>query len=152
MRTKVSNITLRLLGLGLGALMGKRGLARRYSQVVSALIGAAVLVGGAEAYSAEDLWPPAPPLPALVKEGPGQLPDSVTAENVGADSWSCVFGYRPAASKNRPARVSAARTVALVGSFNGWNGREHELRDSDGDGVWNVTAIPAIKDSQQTPK
>ena len=32
-----------------------------------------------------------------------------------------------------------ATSVAVAGSFNGWNGDVHRLTDGDGDGVWTIT-------------
>ncbi len=78
--------------------------------------------------TAQDIWPPAPPLPAAAQEA-GELPPSVTAET-NKGTWRVTFRYKPEAR---------AETVALAGSFNGWNPNAEPMGGPDGAGFYSAT-------------
>jgi glycosidase len=80
-------------------------------------------------------WPPAPPLVGATDEAPGPGPPSVTAEAVAAGRWRCTFSFKPA---------NGSKSVALAGTFNGWNRDAMPLAGPDPNGVWSATVeLPA---------
>jgi glycosidase len=92
-----------------------------------------VLLSFVAAYAGE--WPPAPPLSVVPDADPGRLPSSVQAGPAGAGRWRCSFRYRP---------DGTARTVALAGTFNGWNRDLTPLGGPDADGYWSASLdLPA---------
>jgi anti-sigma factor RsiW len=36
-------------------------------------------------------------------------------------------------------KAPGARSVSVVGDFNGWSAKTHSMRDEDGDGIWTLT-------------
>lgn len=74
-------------------------------------------------------WPPAPALAPPAEETPGRLPASVRAERVGAGRWRCTFSYRP---------LNLARSVALAGTFNGWNAAATPMQTT-AEGTWSTS-------------
>ncbi len=76
-----------------------------------------------------DTWPPAPAVDAVDERDPGPMPESVSAERDGDGAWRCSFSFQSL----------AARRVALVGEFNGWNPAKQPLRKSEVDGTWTTT-------------
>ncbi len=78
--------------------------------------------------SSSAVWPPAPPLEApRAAEGAATLPDSIAAEPTERDEWRCRFRFRPA---------GAAKSVVVVGSFNGWDRQANPLRGPSAAGEW----------------
>lgn len=91
-----------------------------------AIILLPLLASGVAAQETEQ-WPFAPALDRGSAE-PGALPPSVTASDDRNGSFQCTFRFQGGAK---------AESVALVGEFNGWDGRATPLRRSRR-GVWSV--------------
>ncbi|MBK9127865.1 MAG: DUF3459 domain-containing protein [Phycisphaerales bacterium] len=75
-------------------------------------------------------WPPAPPLVIRHDTSPGPLPPSITAEALPDGLWRCTFICAPGPD---------VRSVALVGTFNGWLAHRNPMRGPDGNGRWSTT-------------
>lgn len=89
------------------------------------LAGMGICVGPSVA---EDQWPPAPPIEARAAAVDAvPLPLSISAGLPTDGEWHCRFRYRP---------QTAAQTVALVGSFNGWDRHANPMRGPNADGEW----------------
>ncbi len=89
------------------------------------------------AHAAAQNWPPAPPLPVAADLQSGPLPPSITAQHTETGRWRCTFEY--AAELGQP----TPRSVALAGTFNGWNKAATPLRMSAG-GTWSAAVdLPA---------
>ncbi|MBC8404488.1 MAG: hypothetical protein H8E15_04635 [Planctomycetes bacterium] len=63
----------------------------------------------------QDVWPPAPPLKEVVGEV-AELPSSVQGQRLASGKWKLRFEFRPDGVE-----VDGFESVALAGTFNGWN-------------------------------
>ncbi|MFH1746581.1 MAG: alpha-amylase family glycosyl hydrolase [Planctomycetota bacterium] len=94
---------------------------------LSVITSAPVSAGGCQA---AEQWPPVPPLKVAPDRETGPVPPSVAVEPIRAGRWQCTFRFQPPA---------AARSVALAGTFNGWNRTATPLKGPDAEGYWSVT-------------
>ncbi len=75
-----------------------------------------------------DGWPPAPPLPsAIPAEDAAALPPSLSVEPLSRDEWRCTFHFRP---------DREVESVAVAGSFNGWDHQANPLTGPNANGEW----------------
>lgn len=95
--------------------------------VCPALLLAALTVG----CLAQPSWPPAPRLAIPPETDAGTTPPSVHVEPTGDGRWHCTFRVQPG---------DDVRSVALAGTFNGWNAAAHPL-EGPSNGTW-TTAVP----------
>ncbi len=73
-------------------------------------------------------WPPAAPLAVVAEGPPAGLPPSVQARATGDGAFVCTFEYLFPPQTAMP----APRSVALAGTFNGWNRDALPLQESNG--------------------
>ena len=106
------------------------GCSHRKREFGRCLLALVAVLAGVGLVAAQNAWPPAPPIEVPAEHEAGVVPPSVTIETVRPGLWRCTFEVQP---------PGGTRSVALAGSFNGWNRAGSPLTGPDEAGNWSCS-------------